>query len=497
MIVTLTHPRISEYFLLNPTENPNDLVLMLLETWSASKSFRTEINAEDKKTQRNEILLKLVEIQSTFDPIKLSIENGVKNQLQKQNEDFKDILQLHNTGYVVPTIQNFADNIKNTTQILFQEKLDALKSVLAENVRNLLANSTAKNIEEIRNLEKLVIEINHNNDPDKFARIIQIQFEGLRSFADGPIKVQEKMANLENLMRDLDRKSNPCLVVETIGKLSDKLVDMNVEFREYFGKTENSSAKGIAGENQLQIILNDLFPSGEIIRTANTSASCDFLLCRPEMSEILFETKTYAGNVPKDEVTKFLRDVGLQKKHAIFLSQKSGICNKADFQIEIHNNCVLIYLHRVNFCPQKIGLAVKIVDILGSKLLVEGDVDTEHILSLDQLEDLNREYELFQAQKNGLLLHLRENLKQSILRVNAMEFSSLDRYLRGVFSRTAASRDTLSDETSLLTCNVCENFHTTKKRSLTLHSKNCLKKRKRIEELKAMDGFVPVNKELK
>ena len=99
----------------------------------------------------------------------------------------------------------------------------------------------------------------------------------------------------------------------------------------YLKKFNNSSFKGALGEAELETVLTQMFPSGEVVNTSCTKASCDFLLRRSNKPNIMLENKVYHRNVDPLEVDKFIRDVDEMKTNAIFLSQHSGISRKNNF----------------------------------------------------------------------------------------------------------------------------------------------------------------------
>ena len=139
----------------------------------------------------------------------------------------------------------------------------------------------------------------------------------------------------------------------------------------------NSSYKGQAAENQLFIVLNSMFPTGEIINTTGQKSSGDFLLKRDNKPDIIFENKDYLNNVYIGEIRKFIIDIETQNKHGIFLSQKSGIASRANYQIEFHKGNILVFLHNVEYSKEKIQIAVDIIDNLSVKLeeLIQDDDD--------------------------------------------------------------------------------------------------------------------------
>ena len=103
------------------------------------------------------------------------------------------------------------------------------------------------------------------------------------------------------------------------------------ELSDFFSKFKNSSYKGQLGENQLETILNNLFPSSEIFNNTSIRASCDFRINRYDYPSLLVETKQYDRNVTLDEVKKFIRDIEEQlSAFEIRITGRSNLIQKAD-----------------------------------------------------------------------------------------------------------------------------------------------------------------------
>ena len=125
-------------------------------------------------------------------------------------------------------------------------------------------------------------------------------------------------------MRDMQQN----LMLSKLGNMEGTIKDCS----EFLGNYQKSSVKGQLGENYLQKVLNEMYPSAEVLNTTGIPHSCDFKLDRNNGSDIiLFETKEYGSNVSVAEVEKFKRDIDTQKQHGVFLSQKSGITTKEEF----------------------------------------------------------------------------------------------------------------------------------------------------------------------
>ena len=78
------------------------------------------------------------------------------------------------------------------------------------------------------------------------------------------------------------------------------------DLTDFFNKYKNSSHKGQLGENQLETVLNQVFPTSEVLNTTSIKAACDFRVNRTQKESILFETKEYDRNVTLDTKNEYL-----------------------------------------------------------------------------------------------------------------------------------------------------------------------------------------------
>jgi hypothetical protein len=227
-----------------------------------------------------------------------------------------------------------------------------------------------------------------------------------------------------------------------------------------------SSNKGKYGEQNLCAILNNMFPSAEVHDTTGTKASGDFILRRIDKPQILFENKEYKANIDKEEVSKFIRDVDTQNTNGIFLSQYSGITFKQNYQIDIHKNNILVYVQQCEYSPERIRIAIDIIDYLSTKLN-ELDIDESNNISKELLDDINLEYQNFISQKECMINTLKEFSKKLNLQIDNMKLPCLDKYLDSKYayvkSRTFA-------------CDICNEFFGSNRQSLSAHKRGCKKK---------------------
>ena len=241
--------------------------------------------------------------------------------------------------------------------------------------------------------------------------------------------------------------------------------DMN-SIRHHFERQKNSSNKGADGENKLESILNQLFPTADVQNTTGMSKSGDFIVNQPDKHPIMFENKDYANNVPICEVEKFIRDIDNLNMHGIFLSQNSGISRKDDFHIDIYNNKIIIFVHHVNYSVDKIKVAISMLGHLIVKIEQIGT--TGDVVSESVLHDINKEFRFFLQQRNTLMDLVKKFNKDMQKQISDLEFPELNRLLANKFATT---------EIVPFTCKFCSGTYKNAK-ALAAHVKKCKEKEK-------------------
>ena len=130
--------------------------------------------------------------------------------------------------------------------------------------------------------------------------------------------------------------------VEEIRKEKDTVIE---KFSQY---THNSSVRGRDGEEWVYCQLNMTFPKSDIEDTHTQPGRGDFIL-RQEGMTMMIEAKNYSRNVQKAEIDKFYRDIDNPANSdiqcAAFVSLKTGIAGKADFELEVRNGIPILFMH--------------------------------------------------------------------------------------------------------------------------------------------------------
>jgi len=466
--IIVKNKRLVSFYSENPSINFEAVNLLFLDL---IEKLTLDMNSTMTSTINSQILSSVNELKQD----NKSIHSNIKLLSSELNNSINSKFQDSKREYIEETkniiFNNFSQNndfisnllIQNTSQLVDKTTLllnDIIPKSNETQYRQLESSMTVfqKSIEE--DTKKLLNAVDKEDSLDKFYNVFETKsnnllLQPLYSF----INATEERIN-KNVSSINDSNS-----ISSHEKIFTDLSD-------FLGKYRNSSYKGQFGENQLETVLNQLYPTGEILNTTGTPASCDFRVNRQNLPTILFETKNYDRNVTIDEVKKFIRDIDQQKCHGIFLSQHSGITSKQNYQIDIKGSNILVYVHNVDYCPNTIKIAADIIDSLSDKLSeIE---DSNEIISIPQevLDDINKEYATFIERKSKIIEYSKEFIKKLSTDVDDIKFPSLSKYL------SMKCGSILNDET--ITCDICHQFKANSNKALAAHKRACKRKQSQI-----------------
>jgi hypothetical protein len=248
------------------------------------------------------------------------------------------------------------------------------------------------------------------------------------------------------------------------------------EMEEFLSKYRNSSHKGQLEENHLFCTLTSMFPCANIIDTSKRTSSGDFILTRENRDDILIENKDYKRNVNTEEIQKFIVDCEVQKMHGIFLSQKTGITSKKNYQIDCHCGNFLIYIHECEYLPHKIQVAVDIIDSLAKKTKEissssgSGSGSGEENafwITKEILDDINSEYQKLIAHRELMMTTLKDFHKKMTMQIDSVKIPSLEKYLLDKYASVQKQK---------YTCEICDLFTSNTIKGLSSHKTSCAKK---------------------
>jgi hypothetical protein len=221
--------------------------------------------------------------------------------------------------------------------------------------------------------------------------------------------------------------------------------------------------------NHLTIILTKLYNTADI-NNQHTSLNTNIvILKRVRKNNILISSSTNTENLGQDEIDRFYQMMDDKNINGIFISQNSGIVGKKDFQIEIINNNVLVFIHNADFSPVKVELATTVIDHLSQKIRqFGGKTEADCVIPKDILESINTEYQLFISQKNAVIEVFKESQRKVLTQIDEIRFPNLDRFLSTQFTTTVQKPG--------FKCDLCKSFSGNNLKALAAHKRGCIRK---------------------
>lgn len=395
----------------------------------------------------NSIIAKLFEIkQSYVDEIKNIISSKESANIIKLME----LIEKENTILVDKTLKTINEVVPktNSQNISYIESLiNNFKLEIGTNINTIKNGENTLNIEDVSKL----FDNKYN------ALLTNIQQTMLMNLNSSEERINKNILDLKDF--ELIKQTN-----------QDKI---NEDLSIYLNKFKNSTIKGQQGESKLINVLQETYTTGEIIDTSNDSKKCDILLKRNNKPAILIENKTYQNPVSKDEVIKFCRDIEYQNQCGIMFSQTSNISTKENFQIDIINNNVIIYVSNCNYDHDKIKMAVCIIDHLYPKINDNLNKNVT-IVNDDIMVLINEEYKKFLNQRDAIKNYINDTNRKLISQLYEMDLPNLNNILQTKF--------TIVQDINL-TCNICKKFVGLNKKSLSKHIQSCKKKESILNNL--------------
>jgi len=469
-VCNVTNNKIIEFYTQNPSINFEAVNLIFVDLF---ERLFGDMNSAMNSTINSQIL-------STVGDLKGEV-NSLSSSVSKLNNDITNSIYIK----FQESKREYVQDITNIVGNNFSQNNDKLNSLLQQNNSQLIDKTTLllndvipksndgyyKQLQEsISTFQKSIAEdttklLNSVNKDESLSTFIS-------TFETKSTNMLQPVFSFINASEERINKNLISLKEDNNNSAQDKIMN---ELSEFLGKYKNSSFKGQFGENQLESVLNQMFPSAEVINSTGIKASCDFRINRSNLPTILVETKNYDKNVTIDEVKKFIRDIEEQKCHGVFLSQHSGITSKQNFQIDIKGKNILVYVHHVDYCPNTIKIAIDIIDSLSEKLTeFEEDVD-EICIPKETLDEINKEYSRFIERKLSIIDILKDFHKKITSEVDEIKFPCLSKYL------VSKCGTILNNENETILCNICNKFEATNNRALSAHQKACKKKFKSLQ----------------
>lgn len=414
--------------------------------------------------------------QDTFSKIEKDLNTSFVMKFQdfKKDyiEDLKMILNNNTSEKVAPLIERYNDILQDKTKILINEmgikNQDILTKEILGNMKK-LQDTINQDTQELlkQQINKETLNLFVTSIDEKFSKSLVNSQSVLNTL------VSSSEQRIQSKITDINDKSDKKL--DEIRDLATKNTSIHSQLHTNLGemlkKMENSSLKGRISENLLYNLLQTIYPIAQLDYVGGSKESGDIILVRRDKPVILFENKNYDVNVGKAEIEKFYRDIDQQGCNGILLSQKTGIVNKNNYEIEIYNGKIVLFLHNVSYDSDKIKVAVDIIDYFQEKYkeLHQENDDLEIIdVNKQLLNEINKEFQDFVVDKLNHIKTIKEYNQKILNQAENFKFPSLENLLNKHFSNSLSSKD--------FTCSHC-NYIGKNLRGLAAHLRACEKEK--------------------
>lgn len=372
------------------------------------------------------------------------------NEFKKEYlEDIKLLLNSNNSDKIAPLIKECNGSLFDKTFIMINEIIPKQNEQLTRQIQENIKSFHSSIIEDTNKL--LSSNINQKS-LDTFIQGIDSKFINSQQVINSLINTTEQ--RLENKMTSIQELTSTNQHTQT---------SLHQNISELLKKMEISSVKGKCSESILFNILQSLYSTGQIDSVGDQKETGDFMLTRKNKPTILIENKNWNKNVIQDEVKKFIRDVETQNCCGLFLSQNFGIANKENFEININNGNVLLYVHEVNNDAEKIKIAIDIIDNFKLKL-DEITVNSEDGYNIDKeiLDEINKEYQLFATQKLIQIKMVKDFSSKMVKQLEDLQFPCLEHFLSTKYAFSS----------SKYVCEFCE-YVAKNQSAMSAHKRGC------------------------
>jgi hypothetical protein len=355
------------------------------------------------------------------------------------------------TNTTVTEIFDSIQCLRNDNKTIISAAMVEVKRGLNEDIKMILSNSVNENLEpSLREKLKEQQSILVANVSGRLEQVLESKISGLKETT--------------NANREIINSQN-----DTLNSLLKRF--------------ENSSKKGKMSENLLSNVLAEVYPLAEIEDVGKTKETGDIIMLRKNKPKILVENKDWTRAIVNAEVQKFVRDVEIQKCHGLFLSQNVGICSKDNYEINIlEGKLVVVYIHNVNYDPEKIRVGVDIIDNI-SEILKEIDTleisqNTEYSISKELTQFINAEYQNYLTHKERTIKMAKDFVANLIKHEEEFNFSSLEKFLESK----------CNTQNNKNVCKYC-GFIGKKAQSLSAHMRGCAKYKATLNKDNKIDSM--------
>lgn len=219
-------------------------------------------------------------------------------------------------------------------------------------------------------------------------------------------------------------------------------------------------------------VLSKIFTNADIMNKENNDNYHFIYMKRLKKPKVVIKNMEMESNLSDEDVYTFTSLIDQENCCGILISQNSGISNKNHFQIDIHNNNIIVFLHNVKYSQSVIISAIDIIDNLFTKMQEFSKFNTDCSIPKELLDNINNEYQLFIIQKNTLVNIIKEYQKKLLSQLDECRFSSLNCFLSEKYSTPIQKTG--------FNCEICSNYSAHNLKALAGHKRGCIRKKAKL-----------------
>ena len=484
--MTVSNPRICRFYEENPGINFEAVNLIFIDLFD---QLLSDINATMNATIQSQILSTVHENTQKINELNSSIV-FLNDKVSMYHTDILNNITLKFVDAKKEYIQELGTLIQNNTSTSIDALLDKHNSALISKTTSIIQDIIPRSQthyftqikEAIQSFHKSITDdtrtlLKHADNPSTSMKEYLNNFEMKSSMMlqniQQPIYTfitasEERINTQISSLKDTASKNTTIQA-----KLAEELTDVLNGFR-------NSAYQTAKQTTQIQVLLSRLFNTSDVVNysnfhqsTASSHEMSTFILKRNNHPKIVIQNIDVERNANVDEIKEFTRIIEHNNCSGIFFSQRSGFTNKPNFHIETHNKLVLMYVHNVDYSPDKIRMSIDILDNVFYKLCeIVQNTETGNMsiatIEKEVLEEINKEYQTFIHQKDTVMNFMKDTQKTLFGHIDDLKFPALDRYLSTKFAVTANRPG--------FKCDLCKTFMANNLKALAAHKRGCTRK---------------------
>jgi hypothetical protein len=491
--IVLQNERICKFYEQNPTLNFEAINLIFVELF---EKLLANVNTTMNATINSQILTNVNDNTKRIDDLNTFIRH-LEDKITHLNLDitskltskFVDVKKEYVDELRTIVIQNTNENMGTLLEKNNSTLIDKTSLLLNDVVPKSNHQSYSQIQDSLRFFHKSLSDdtkvlLNHmdNNSLKDYINSFEMKSNLMLQNIQQPIysfiKATEERINMNILMLKENSSSNYNVQNKLLGEL--------YEFIENIRKTNQEEIVKHTNAIKVDVLLNQLYNSADIrnvkedsmyinkySRTLNTlmvSNNADkFIIKRHQMPKIVVYNMDIECNVSVDEIREFVTTLEENNCNGVFISQRSGFVSKPHFHIDIQNKLIMVYVHNVEYSPDKIKNAIDIIDNLSIKMReYNGEHSNDFTIDKDVLDEMNKEYQMFISQKEGILTSLKDHQKKMFSQIDDFKLPALDKYLSTKYSAPIHKPG--------LKCDLCKAFNANNLKALAAHKRGCNRK---------------------